>query len=1093
MSEPQAQQKTRIPRRRKIVLWGLGCVLAVCGMVAVGLWAMVGREVSAPLWLRDRIETRIAESLPGLTVTFGRMGLRIEDDWLARIILWDVTVRNDQGVIAVQLGDVEAGIAPVSLLDREWALKFARVSGAFVTVRRDGEGRLGLALGDAFGSGTQVPELADIIAQVDALAQDTRLSMLDRFEAEALTIRYEDLRARRGWTADGGRLSLTREGDMLRVNSDVALLSGGTGVATATLDAQSRIGENGFSFSVALDNVFSVDIATQSPALAWLDALEAPISGSLSSSFAQDGTLGQMQASLDIGPGVLQPTQGAEPIRFRLARTGFSYDPSESTLRFNEIEVLSSVLRVRASGVTQIDMSPRGWPDALTAQFTVGDIALAQGTVMDRPIVLSGAETAFRLSLDPFRVDLGSLRITDPAFPVRLSGWAGADQDGWALALDTRVARTTAAQVRSFWPATVGPRAREWVMNNLLAGDVRDGTFALRMAAGQAKPDTFLDLSFDNGRVQYAPDLPQVSAASGRLTIYDHRLGLRLDRGVVDMAEAGAVALDGSTFTIPDLRARPATGQLAVKAQGPLSAILAYVDNDQWRVLRRAGRDATLASGTADVSGRVTLPLQKGLTFADVDLALTGRLRDVQSAKIVPGKPLAADELDLALDSRSLTLTGDVTLSGVPASGRWRQTFGGGSQVVADVSVTPDTLARLGIKLPQGMLSGAGTGKLTVDLAAGAAPAFKLTSNLAGIALSLPQIGWGLSRNTTGQFEISGRLTQPVSVDRIALDGAGLRARGTLALTAGGAFDRLTLSELKIADWLDVAGVLRGRGANAAPAVEITSGRADLRSAPFGASGGGGGGSSGGGGPLTLALDRLQVTNNIEVYGFRGTFDLSRGLEGNFTGSLSGKAKIEGRVVPQNGGSAFQIKGRDAGDILKAAGLLKTVQDGTFDLDLAPVRGQAGSFDGYLEVNGARLQKAPAIASLLDAISVVGILDQLNGPGIFFSEVDARFRLTPTQVIISESSAVGPSMGISLDGYYNLANGAMDMQGVLSPIYVVNAVGRLFARKGEGLIGFNFNLRGTVAEPRVSVNPLSALTPGMFRDIFRRPPPDLSQ
>ncbi|MEN9060057.1 AsmA-like C-terminal region-containing protein [Ponticoccus litoralis] len=117
----------------------------------------------------------------------------------------------------------------------------------------------------------------------------------------------------------------------------------------------------------------------------------------------------------------------------------------------------------------------------------------------------------------------------------------------------------------------------------------------------------------------------------------------------------------------------------------------------------------------------------------------------------------------------------------------------------------------------------------------------------------------------------------------------------------------------------------------------------------------------------------------------------------------------------------------------------------------------------------------------------------MNGPGIFFSEVEARFRLSPSRVVVSRSSAVGPSMGISLDGYYDLAARQMDMQGVLSPIYIVNGIGRIFSRKGEGLIGFNFNLRGAVDAPRVAVNPLSVFTPGMFRDIFRRPPPELSQ
>ncbi len=51
----------------------------------------------------------------------------------------------------------------------------------------------------------------------------------------------------------------------------------------------------------------------------------------------------------------------------------------------------------------------------------------------------------------------------------------------------------------------------------------------------------------------------------------------------------------------------------------------------------------------------------------------------------------------------------------------------------------------------------------------------------------------------------------------------------------------------------------------------------------------------------------------------------------------------------------------------------------------------------------------------------------------------------------------------------------------------------MLTRAGEGLFGFNYKLRGTAGEPKVSVNPLSILTPGMFRDLFRSAPPTLDK
>ena len=213
---------------------------------------------------------------------------------------------------------------------------------------------------------------------------------------------------------------------------------------------------------------------------------------------------------------------------------------------------------------------------------------------------------------------------------------------------------------------------------------------------------------------------------------------------------------------------------------------------------------------------------------------------------------------------------------------------------------------------------------------------------------------------------------------------------------------------------------------------------------------------------------------------------------GTFAGKVNDGAEISGRVEPRNGGSAYRINSEDAGGVLGSAGLLRKARDGTMDLVLVP-GAEPGSYEGQLQAQNLRLEDAPALAALLNALSVVGILEQLDGDGIHFGQVDARFRLTPERVILQSGSAVGASMGISMDGYYFIESGRMDMQGVISPLYMVNAIGGLFTRRGEGLVGFNYTLRGTAADPRVEVNPLSLLTPGMFREVFRRPPPGVSR
>ena len=66
------------------------------------------------------------------------------------------------------------------------------------------------------------------------------------------------------------------------------------------------------------------------------------------------------------------------------------------------------------------------------------------------------------------------------------------------------------------------------------------------------------------------------------------------------------------------------------------------------------------------------------------------------------------------------------------------------------------------------------------------------------------------------------------------------------------------------------------------------------------------------------------------------------------------------------------------------------------------------------------------------------------------------------------------------------------MNGLVSPVYIINGVVKaipligkvLGGEKGEGVFGMSYKVQGNSSNPLVSVNPLSILTPGVFRKIF---------
>ena len=385
------------------------------------------------------------------------------------------------------------------------------------------------------------------------------------------------------------------------------------------------------------------------------------------------------------------------------------------------------------------------------------------------------------------------------------------------------------------------------------------------------------------------------------------------------------------------------------------------------------------------------------------------------------------------------------------------------------------------IPLPDGLISGRTTARYDLTLPREGPPELTLTSDLSGLAMAVPSINWEKASGSTGALVARARLGEVPDFQEFAISAPGLRLAGDLEFSETG-FTGADFSEVAIEDWLD-AEVRLSPGST----IALTGGTFDLRRFESGGSGGAGGSD----GTIDVNLDRLIVSDSITLAPIRGRIQQTRfGLSGDFEARVNGATPIRGTLSPANGGTAIRIQAANAAGVMRDAGLTPNAREGTLDVVLTPVSGaRPGTYNGQFLIEDMRLRKAPLMADLLDAISVVGLLNQLDGPGIHFTTLDGQFRLTPRRLQILQAAAVGPSIGISADGIYDFVSKDLDMRGVISPVYFLNGIGSIFTRRGEGLFGFNYRVTGAVENPRVGVNPLSILTPGMFRRIFRSAPP----
>lgn len=1072
-------------------LWSL-MVLAV--LIAVGaVYFLYDRPVVMPGWVEARIETRLAAEFPQARIAFGEMRLLMEEGWRPRVRLREVTVSDLENRELIRFSEARAQLSMAALRAGRLQPVSVALNGVFATLTRAEDGTLSVQMALAGGQTPRAESPGALVRQVDRMLQQPGLAALTSAELRGLTLQFVDRRAGRAFTLDGGRLIAQRAAGRLEVNADLALLGDGPGVTTLAASYSSAIGATEAQFGVRLEGARAADIATQSPAFAWLGALRAPISGALRSGVRADGTLAPLNASLQIGAGVVQPNDSTRPIPFDAARSYFSYDAAQGTLRFDELSVRSQWVTGRAEGMATLTGLSSGALENLVGQFDITDLSANPMGLYPEPVVLERASMDFSLTPKPFALHLGRLEVSDQGQSSHASGTLAATPEGWRLALDAQADGIAPERVLALWPKTLKTKTRAWLDANLLGATLHNADFALRVDPGQ-KPRSFMAFEYADATVKFLKGLPPITRARGHASLNDDRFVVALDTGVLETGTGGAVAIERSAFIIPDTTAKPNTPavvRLNVKAN--LADALWTVDQPPMRVMQRIGLPVALGDGQAALSGTLSFPLRKGGRPEDVTFAVAGELLEVDSDVLIKGRRLASDHMTLRASNTGVSIAGAGTLDGVGFDVRWQQPIGPGadsSTLQGSARITPEALTAFDVALPPGTLTGAGRADIVIDLVRGQPPAMTLRSDLIGIGLDIPQLGYRKPPATAGQLDMDIRLGSEPAVPRFALSGAGLRAEGAVTLATGGGLERLRLNRLRLGDWLDVPVDLVGQGPGRAPQVVLRGGRLDLRRAQFG-SGSGSDGASGPPGPLMqVALDRLQITDTIWLSDMRGTFSTSGGLDGPFEARLNDGAAISGRVNPQRGRAAIRVTAQDAGEVLRSAGVLSQAVGGALDLSLEPV-GRGGAFDGQLKVTGVSVKDAPSMAVLVNAVSVVGLVNEMNGDGIYFDEVEAEFRLTPNRMTLSRASAVGASLGLSMDGVFATDTGEIAMQGVITPLYLLNGIGSLLTSKGEGLIGFNYALRGTAKNPKVSINPLSALAPGGLRDMFRAPRPKL--
>ena len=133
------------------------------------------------------------------------------------------------------------------------------------------------------------------------------------------------------------------------------------------------------------------------------------------------------------------------------------------------------------------------------------------------------------------------------------------------------------------------------------------------------------------------------------------------------------------------------------------------------------------------------------------------------------------------------------------------------------------------------------------------------------------------------------------------------------------------------------------------------------------------------------------------------------------------------------------------------------------------------------------------LTRILSIMALTGIVDALTGDGLNFATLDVPFVMHEGEVQITDAKATGTSIGFTTSGTIYTHADVLNIEGTVVPAYALNSLlgkipllGNILTgnEDGGGVFAANFAISGPIEDPKTTVNPLSALTPGILRNLF---------
>jgi hypothetical protein len=725
----------------------------------------------------------------------------------------------------------------------------------------------------------------------------------------------------------------------------------------------------------------------------------------------------------------------------------------------------------------------------------------------DNPIEIPHLEIAGSFKPESRQIDFDKFELGGPEVSLALAASANWDSAQPSFKIRGATGRMQARPLIRLWPAFVAPASRAWFIEHVRSGQVENARLwidldseALREIAaghGASEQNVLAEFDVNDAAMDFLPGVPPLTGIAGTGKITGTQAFFNARQGQLVLGDKQIMSVSEGHFEVPDLDPRYATANLKAKVSGKLDAVANFLGREALKGFGGMPIDTNVAHGQVD--GNVTLDIK--LHSADlpdrVAVKVNAKVTNFVYDDLIGSEKFDQAVLNVSADKNGIRATGQGRMFGAPASMEIKRIGNGPAE--SNISMTIDDAARNKMGwLSAPIVAGPVGAKIYTDLSKlkPIRAQIELDLGKASIEGLLPSYSKPAGRAARANFAIASAATGVV-IDQLNFDGGnGVSAQGALTLDtngnlASGKFSQLRLSpgdDMKLdfetskqivrinvrASTLDSRPFLRQLSGVDPSHANDNFGNRDI--------------------DLDLRANLLTGHNRQSISAadlrYVGHGSLHKQLA--FTGKL-GKDSVGAQLIPGGAGTIpnIRITSKDGGSLLSFLDFYRHLEGGELTL-MAQIQDKI--VEGYLHILNFQIKDEPGLKRLVSETTAQreSIGAPIDTGLVQFNKLQVAFTRWPNKIELRDGVIYGPQIGLSGSGTLDYAANRVQVNGTFVPAYGLN---NLFAQiplfgtivgggSHEGLFAVNFQIAGPASAPVLTINPLSAIAPGILRKMF---------